>query len=202
MQRTRLGAVALLVVTACTLDTSGDGVGTGDGSSSGTGDPTTTSASTTGPTTSATSTATTTTTTTTTASTGTDDSSGTTASTGSESSTDPDTSATDSSSGGESSSSGEPPSDDYPACMADEDCEKPYSLCWPPDDFGTPNFCTLECASSDDCPVPSTGSAVPLCEGPPDQDVCVLDCEDGDCPTGMGCVDIFGDGNFMRCTRE
>lgn len=110
-----------------------------------------------------------------------------------------DTSGTDST--GDSSSSGEPPVDDYPSCMADDECTDPYTLCWPPADFGDPNFCTLECADAKECPVPSSGAAVPVCEGPPDTNVCVLDCSEGECPDGMDCVDIFGNGAFLRCTR-
>ena len=111
--------------------------------------------------------------------------------------TDADTSGTDST--GDGSSSGGPVGDDYPTCMGDDECSDPYTLCWPPMDFGAPNFCTLECEDAKDCPVPTGGDAVPVCEGPPDTNVCVLDCTEGDCPEGMACIDVFGDGNFMRC---
>jgi hypothetical protein len=114
--------------------------------------------------------------------------------------TNADTSATDSMGDSGSSSSGEPPSADYPMCMSDDDCSDPYTLCWPPEKFGEPTFCTLECEAADECPVPSTGEAVPVCEGPPGTNICALDCTEGECPDGMECVDIFGNGAFMRCT--
>jgi hypothetical protein len=47
--------------------------------------------------------------------------------------------------------------------------------------------------------VPSTGTAVPVCEGPPDTNICVLDCTDAECPDGMTGVEVF---NLMRCIRE
>ena len=102
----------------------------------------------------------------------------------------------------EGSSSGEPPGESYPGCMDDADCPEPYALCWPPIDFGTPNFCTLECGNAGECPVATSGTATPVCEGPPGTDICVLDCSMGECPDGMTCVDIFGNGDFLRCTRQ
>lgn len=102
----------------------------------------------------------------------------------------------------EGSSSGEPPSESYPGCMEDADCPEPYTLCWPPIDFGMPNFCTLECGDAGECPAPTSGTATPVCEGPPGTDICVLDCSMGDCPDGMSCVDVFGNGDFLRCTRQ
>ena len=86
--------------------------------------------------------------------------------------------------------------------MEDDDCTDPYTVCWPPMDFGTPNYCTLECESEDDCPVPDSGTATTVCEGPPGTDICALDCTEGECPDGMTCVDLFGNGAFMRCSRE
>lgn len=100
------------------------------------------------------------------------------------------------------STSGEPPGESYPGCIEDADCPDPYTLCWPPIDFGTPNFCTLECGDAGDCPLPTSGTATTVCEGPPGTDICVLDCSMGDCPDGMSCVDIFGNGAFLRCTRQ
>lgn len=119
-----------------------------------------------------------------------------------DSTTDPDDSGsgTDGSTG-EDSSTGTPPGGEYPMCMSDDDCSDPYTLCWPPEKFGMPVYCTLECESADDCPVPSTGEAVPVCEGPPGTDICSLDCTGGvACPDGMTCVEIFMD--FERCTYE
>lgn len=101
----------------------------------------------------------------------------------------------------EGSSSGGPPAESYPGCMVDEDCSDPYTLCWPPPEVGTPNFCTTECTDPGDCPEPTSGDATPVCEGPPGTDICVLDCSMGDCPDDMECTDIFGDGAFLRCTR-
>lgn len=132
-----------------------------------------------------------------------------TADTGSESAevtTDPDGTTTgettsSTTTGASSSSTGEPVAEDYPACTADDECSDPYTLCWPPENVATPNFCTLECEDADDCPIPSTGTATPVCEGPPGTDVCVLNCADAECPDGMTCVDIFNNGAFLRCTR-
>lgn len=153
-------------------------------------EPTTSGATGTG-TDSTTSTSTSPTTGTTTTDSGTTTSDGTTSTTG--------TTDTGTSSSGSSTTGGV--SDDYPACAADEDCSEPYTMCWPPMDFGMPNFCTLPCAGPDECPVPATGTATPVCEGPPGNNVCILDCTEGECPDGMSCVDVFGNGQFMRCTR-
>jgi len=203
MQRTWLpsfaGVIVIMGVLACgsdpdeSDDDTGESSGTDSGSNTGM-----TSNSTTLTTTS---TASTTDSTSTSADTGPGDtSSADTTSDGTEATTDPDTSGTDTGTS-DGSSSGEPPADAYPACMADEDCSEPYTLCWPPKNFGTPNFCTLECTDAGECPVPTSGEATPVCEGPPDTNICVLDCTEGECPDGMNCVDIFGDGEFMRCTR-
>jgi hypothetical protein len=128
------------------------------------------------------------------------DDTGTDTGTGTEgSTTDPD-SGSETAGSSEDSSTGTPPGGEYPPCMADDECSDPYTLCWPSDDFGMPNYCTLECESADDCPVPSSGEAVPVCEGPPDIDICALDCTDGECPDGMTCVEIFMD--FERCVYE
>lgn len=105
----------------------------------------------------------------------------------------------DGTAGSEGSTTGGSPGADYPSCMSDDDCEDPYTLCWPAMEFGTPVFCTVECETADTCPVPSTGTATPICEGPPDTNICVLDCTDAECPDGMTCVEVF---NLMRCTRE
>lgn len=187
----------MMGVLACRVDTSG--VGDGGGDSTGAGSST---GATSNPTTTATTGASADGTSTGAAETGPAETGpGDTSSGGSEGTTDPDTSGTDSSTTSQDSSSGEPPDDSYPSCMIDDDCAAPYTLCWPPEKFGTPNFCTHECNNAGQCPVPTSGAATPVCEGPPGIDVCVLDCSEGECPTGMSCDDIFGDGNFLRCTR-
>ncbi|MCA9656526.1 MAG: hypothetical protein H6712_20635 [Myxococcales bacterium] len=100
---------------------------------------------------------------------------------------------------GGSSSSGEPPGPAYPPCMDAAECPEPYDVCWPP--FGGGNYCSIECMDASECPAPTSGDAVPVCEGPPMQPQgCVLDCSEGMCPDGMDCVDIFGNGAFLRCT--
>lgn len=114
---------------------------------------------------------------------------------GADSSTGDPTSGSDSSGGGGEAA--------YPACQPDADpvCPKPYELCWPeggPGGGGN-NFCTIECESPDDCPQPTSGEAVPVCEGPPGTDVCILDCSKGACPDDMECVDVFDNGMFLRC---
>jgi hypothetical protein len=124
-----------------------------------------------------------------------------TGSSGPEATTDPGTTTTEVTGSSDGGSSGEPPPESYPGCMADEDCSDPYTLCWPPMEFGTPNFCTVECMDAGECPVPTSGTATPACEGPPGMNICALDCSEGECPDGMSCVDVFGNGMFMRCTR-
>ncbi len=102
------------------------------------------------------------------------------------------------------SSSGEPPPPpvSYPPCMNAGDCPAPYTACWPPFEFGTPSFCTHTCNNAGECPEGHSGGATPVCEAPPGYDPsCVLDCGTGDCPDGMDCWDIFGDGSFLRCVR-
>ena len=49
------------------------------------------------------------------------------------------------------------------------------------------------------CTEATSGEAVPVCEGPPGTNVCILDCSEGECPTGMECIDVFGNGMFLRC---
>ena len=103
----------------------------------------------------------------------------------------------------DATSTGEPPGESYPACMEAEECSEPYELCWPPPEFDTPNFCTIACEEPRECPEATSGTAVPVCEGPPDAaTVCVLDCSRGECPDGMDCTDILGDGALLRCTRS
>jgi hypothetical protein len=194
MHRRWLGSLAgaLMLALGCGDDNGeGDGTDEGTGTESSTGTtPTTTTASTM---TASTMTASTTATSSST-STGPDTDTG---STGTSVTGDV-TSDTDSSDTGSGSSSTGTPVDDYPSCEADEDCSDPYTLCWPPMEFGTPNYCTVECEDAEaDCPVPTSGTAVPVCEGPPGTDICSLDCTDGDCPDGMDCIEIF---MLMRCS--
>jgi hypothetical protein len=115
--------------------------------------------------------------------------------------TDPGTITTDGGSSGttDTGSSGEPPGASYAPCMEDARCLEPFELCWPPFAFGVPNYCTLECVDAGDCPAPTSGAAAPVCEGPPGTDICALDCGRGECPDGMDCIDVFGNGSFLRC---
>lgn len=189
LRTTGLMASALVLALGCGPDDSGVGGGTDD-SGSGSGSDTTA-----GPTTNGTNPTSTTNT-----------SMGATSSTGmadSSSGDDATTAATTDGPGtttGESgeSSSGDPPGDAYPPCMDVGECPAPYDVCWPP--FGGGNFCSVECMDAGECPEPTSGDAVPVCEGPPGGvQGCVLDCSMGTCPDGMDCVDIFGDGAFLRC---
>lgn len=198
MTRYWLGLPSAVIVLALACGPNAGGVGSGDGDSSGSGSGSgsETATSSMNPTVTATTN-------------GSADGTGSTGSTGvvdgssTSVTTDPGTTdpgtTTGATDGG--SSSGGPPPDSYPGCMVDEDCSDPYNLCWPPPEFGTPNFCTLECVDAGDCPEASSGGATPVCEGPPGTDICVLDCSMGDCPDGMDCVDIFGNGAFLRCVR-
>jgi hypothetical protein len=50
-----------------------------------------------------------------------------------------------------------------------------------------------------DCPDATSGTATPVCEGPPGTNICVLSCVDAQCPDGMDCIDVFGNGIVLRC---
>lgn len=203
---TSYGALwASMLAAACGLDSSGGEGGSSDGSGSSTGGSASATASSTDSTTASTSASTSASTTaSTTASTSSADSGSetgvTTIDTTGTGTTDATTTGTDTGGSSGGSSSGGMPEIEYPPCMADDECTDPYSLCWPPQRFGDPAFCTLPCGNADECPLAPTGGAVPVCEGPPDQNICVLDCTDADCPDGMTCIDVFGNGDFMRCT--
>ncbi|MEM7154150.1 MAG: hypothetical protein AAF799_14980 [Myxococcota bacterium] len=96
-------------------------------------------------------------------------------------------------------SSGDPPPDgSYPSC-AERDCPEPYDVCFEPGGGDLGDWCTFECEGNDECPDPSSGTATPLCAGPPGQDICLLDCSKGDCPDGMICIGLGMGGNAMRC---
>ena len=196
MTRPRLGSLVMLVL-ACG-DPEEGGTATDDGTSTGSSTSPSTTASTTTPSTSSATASSSATGTSTGEDTESTEPGSTGTSTSGEVATDTDP-ATTGSTGASSSSTGEPAAS-YPSCMMDDDCSEPYTVCWPTEMFGVPNFCTLECGNEKDCPAPTSGEAVPICEGPPDILICVLDCTDGACPTGMDCTDIFGDGEFMRCT--
>ena len=99
---------------------------------------------------------------------------------------------------GDESSGDPPPEDSYPSC-GERDCPKPYDICFEPGDGELGDWCTFECEGAEDCPAPSSGTATPLCAGPPGQDICLLDCSEGDCPDGMDCVGLGPGGNAMRC---
>lgn len=200
----RWAQMTSMIAAACGLDSSGVG-GSSEGSSSSSGGSAGASAtaSSTDSTTASTSASTSASTTaSTTASTSSADSGSETGVTTIDTTGTTDATTTGTDTGGSSggSSSGGMPEIEYPPCMADDECTDPYSLCWPPQRFGDPAFCTLPCGNADECPVAPTGGAVPVCEGPPDQNICVLDCTDADCPDGMTCIDVFGNGDFMRCT--
>jgi hypothetical protein len=118
-----------------------------------------------------------------------------------EATTDPGTTTTATAGTTEGGSSGEPPGESYPGCMAVEECPAPYTLCWPPPEIAPPNFCTLACSDAGQCPLPTSGAATPVCEDLPSIDICVLDCSAGVCPDGMFCLDVFGNGDYLRCFR-
>ena len=98
---------------------------------------------------------------------------------------------------GTESTGGEPV--DYPPCTEmDPQCPPPYEVCY---EFSGPNHsvCTQPCMQDDECPVPTTGDATPVCAGQ-DGDQCLLNCANGaTCPDGMECLDIGEMGMFFRC---
>lgn len=75
----------------------------------------------------------------------------------------------------------------YGACRADADCQGALELC-------DGEVCQQQCASSDECAVPESGTITPQCQlpggvpvgGPGD---CILPCSASaaECPTGMRC---------------
>jgi hypothetical protein len=86
----------------------------------------------------------------------------------------------------------------YPWCSTDNEYACPRSI------FGFSGFdctqgclCIDNCAMDVDCPVPATGTAVPVCsdQGPgTENDRCVLPCGGGEvCPDGMTCAPQWGD---------
>lgn len=88
----------------------------------------------------------------------------------------------------------------YPECMPDADpvCPKEYDDCVQLMQ-GNYNFCTVTCEGPDDCPDPSSGTAIAICGGP-NQDRCELDCgDDATCPDGMECIGVGPGMTFMRC---
>jgi hypothetical protein len=87
--------------------------------------------------------------------------------------------------------------DAYPWCSpinftacADGDWRLRYIDCTDPEPSGC--MCLLPCTIDADCPVPTTGNAVPVCE---DAEACSLSCAGGEtCPDGMTCSDVvFGE---------
>lgn len=107
------------------------------------------------------------------------------------------TSGSTTSGGSSSDSGGEMPT--YPPCMLGMDpvCPRPYDNCY---ESLAPEYtaCSVTCMDDADCPLPTTGDAVPVCAGQMD-DQCVLDCADAAvCPDGMECRDVAG-GMFLRC---
>jgi hypothetical protein len=86
----------------------------------------------------------------------------------------------------------------YPWCSTDNEYACPRGI------FGFGGFdctqgcfCIENCAVDADCPVPATGTAVPVCsdQGPgTENDRCVLPCAGGEiCPDGMTCAPEWGD---------
>lgn len=88
----------------------------------------------------------------------------------------------------------------YPPCTLDQDpvCPLPYEECY---DLLVPDYtvCTMPCQEDGECPVPTSGDAVPVCAGQND-DQCVLECAGGaTCPDGMECQMAGPAGMFERC---
>lgn len=105
-----------------------------------------------------------------------------------------------------SGSSGDPDPpvpEPFSACPQNSDAQcPPEEICIPvfSGDAILGTWCAETwCESPADCPVPSTGNAVPNCRGN-NPTFCVLDCgaDQGGCPEGMGC-EFVGSIGFWRC---
>jgi hypothetical protein len=57
---------------------------------------------------------------------------------------------------------------------------------------GSDCYCPRECGTASDCPVPDTGTSLPVCGRLSDFASCLLPCDDGQvCPDGMTCRTTF-----------
>lgn len=109
-----------------------------------------------------------------------------TTSTDAETGVDP-TLGTSSSSGGDpGSSSGETPFDPYGSCTGG--CEmRGECIEFYDDGVEVASSCAPPCTEANECPMPGTGGATPICITFDSGDFCVLDCDPGECPDEMTC---------------
>ncbi len=64
-------------------------------------------------------------------------------------------------------------------CTGDQECTEVNN--------GTGTYCSIECEETEQCPEPTSGTAVRRCSTV--DDMCRLDCQSGDCPDGMECFE-------------
>jgi len=94
------------------------------------------------------------------------------------------------------SGTGDPYGSDSDTCgddaSADQPCAGSSIVCEvnrTPDGSRIHSLCTPFC-NPDPCPIPATGTAVPLCDTTANPSTCTLDCSAGQtCPDGMECFD-------------
>ena len=114
--------------------------------------------------------------------------------------TEPDPATTGMPPGAESSSGGgvvDRPIE-YDDCVGDT-CEMPGDLC---NQIDGHRWCGRPCYSGLECPVPDSGTAVPICSFGLGDGRCVLDCGYASvtCPEGMACEALgVGQGAAYRC---
>lgn len=88
------------------------------------------------------------------------------------------------------------PGEQYADCVEGFECVNEWCLS-PVDE---PGFCTITCASVDDCEFPDVGEALPTCLAVGGESACALDCDDGrECPSGMRCEQVDAGGERWIC---
>lgn len=88
------------------------------------------------------------------------------------------------------------PGEQYADCVEGFECL--HEWCLSPVD--EPGFCTITCASVDDCEFPAVGTAEPTCLPVGADAACALDCDAGrECPSGMRCEQVDAGGERWIC---
>ena len=87
----------------------------------------------------------------------------------------------------------EQPLEPYDECEISAECPVEASQCRV-DDFGR-SYCTRACETAEDCPVPTSGTALYKCSSV--FGVCALSCSNGlHCPDGMFCTNTYYEDTY------